>query len=189
MTSARPASQASDEAGERGRWLGVGTRPVRNLDNTGSGYCDVVRALLMVQSQPSPTLIAPARHSRHILAQTSSQTISHRDLSLGSSSSLVYLAAIAWSRARRPCATPNMTVSSPRSSLDRSSFGIVTFTASRTLDVRFECLDVPMVCISNLGNTGSGYCNVVLALQRRSRHVQGKVLALWTSALYCNPKP
>ena len=138
---------------------------------------------------PSPTLIAPARHSRHILAHTSSQTISHRDLSLGSSRRLVYLPAIAWSRARRPCATPNMTVSSPRSSLDRSSSGIVTFTASRTLDVRFECLGVPMVCISNLGNTGSGYCNVVVALQRRSRHVQGKVLALWTSALYCNPKP
>ena len=46
---------------------------------------------------PSPTLIAPARHARHILAHTSSQTISHRDLSLGSSISLVYLADIAWS--------------------------------------------------------------------------------------------
>ena len=62
---------------------------------------------------PSPTLIAPARHARHILAHTSSQTISYRDLSLGSSRRLVYLAAIAWSRARRPCATPNMTASSP----------------------------------------------------------------------------
>ena len=50
------------------------------------------------------------------------------------------------------------------------------FTASRTLDVRFQCLGVPKACISCSYNTGCGYCDVVLALQRRSRHVQGKVL-------------
>ena len=86
---------------------------------------------------PSPTVTAPARHARHILAHTSSQTISHRDLLLGSSRRLVPSAAIAWSRAWRPCATPNMTVPSSRRSPDRSSFCIVIFAASRTLAVRF----------------------------------------------------
>ena len=43
MTSAQPASRASDEAGERGRWLGVGPRPIRCSGITGGGYCDVLR--------------------------------------------------------------------------------------------------------------------------------------------------
>ena len=54
-------------------------------------------------------------------------------------------------------------------------FGIVTFTASHTVDVRFQCLGVPKACVSCSVRTGCGYCNIVLALQRRSRHVQGKV--------------
>ena len=49
------------------------------------------------------------------------------------------------------------------------------FHSVRTLDVRFQCLGVPKACISYSVNTGGGCCNVVLALQRRSRHVQGKV--------------
>ena len=114
---------------------------------------------------PSPTLIAPARHARHILAHTSSQTISHRDLLLGSSRRLVPSAAIAWSRAWRPCATPNMTVPSSRWSPDRSSFCIVIFAASWTLGVRFQWLGVPKVPLAHLVYTRYTCSAAVLAVQ------------------------
>ena len=53
------------------------------------------------------------------------------------------------------------------------------FTASRTLDVRFQCLGVPKACISCSGKTGVGYCNVVLAVQTAAQPALGKVENLW----------
>ena len=129
---------------------------------------------------PSPTLIAPARHARHILAHTSSQTMSHRDLSLRSSRRLVPSAAIAWSRAWRPCATPNMTVPSSRWSPDRSSFCIVIFAASRTLAVRFQCSGAPQASSSCLVCTRRTCSAAVLAVQ--------PIRPAWCEGKFCSQR-
>ena len=129
---------------------------------------------------PSPTLIAPARHARHILAHTSSQTMSHRDLSLRSSRRLVPSAAIAWSRAWRPCATPNMTVPSSRWSPDRSSFCIVIFAASRTLAVRFQCSGAPQASSSCLVCTRHTCSAAVLAVQ--------PIRPAWCEGKFCSQR-
>ena len=131
---------------------------------------------------PSRTLIAPARHARHILAHTSSQTMSHRDLSLRSSRRLVPSAAIAWSRAWRPCATPNMTVPSSRWSPDRSSFCncIVIFAASRTLAVRFQCSGAPQASSSCLVCTRHTCSAAVLAVQ--------PIRPAWCEGKFCSQR-
>ena len=127
-----------------------------------------------------PTLVAPARgayhgRARHILAHTLPQTISRCDLSLSSSRRHIDPAAIAWSQPWRPCATPNMPVPSPCSSLDRAIFGIVIFAASWTLGVRFQWPGVPKIPFARLVDTRRHCLTVGLAVRAaRCQHGKGK---------------
>ena len=114
------------------------------------------------RSSPNPSRARARCHgrARHILAHTLPQTISRCDLSLSSSRRHIDPAAIAWSQPWMPCATPNMPVPSPCSSLDRAIFGIVIFAASWTLGVRFQWPGVPKTSFARLGYTRCHYCTV-----------------------------
>ena len=119
------------------------------------------------RSSPNPSRARARCHgrARHILAHTLPQTLSRCDLSLPSSRRHIDPAAIAWSQPRRACATPNMPVPSPCSSLDRASFCIVIFAASWTLGVRFQWLGVPKVPLAHLVYTRYTCSAAVLAVQ------------------------
>ena len=129
------------------------------------------------RSSPNPSRARARCHgrARHILAHTLPQTISRCDLSLSSSRRHIDPAAIAWSQPWRPCATPNMPVPSPCSSLDRAIFGIVIFAASWTLGVRFQWPGVPKTPFARWVYTRCHYCTVGLSVRAaRCQHGKGK---------------
>ena len=119
------------------------------------------------RSSPNPSRARARCHgrARHILAHTLPQTLSRCDLSLPSSRRHIDPAAIAWSQPRRACATPNMPVPSPCSSLDRAIFGIVIFAASWALGVRFQWLGVPKTPFARLVDTRRHCLTVGLAVR------------------------
>ena len=126
---------------------------------------------------PNPSRARARCHgrARHILAHTLPQTLSRCDLSLPSSRRHIDPAAIAWSQPRRACATPNMPVPSPCSSLDRAIFGIVIFAASWSLGVRFQWPGVRKTPFARLVVTRRSYCTVGLSVRAaRCQHGKGK---------------
>ena len=139
------------------------------------------------RSSPNPSRARARCHgrARHILAHTLPQTISRCDLSLSSSRRHIDPAAIAWSQPWRPCATPNMPVPSPCSSLDRAIFGIVIFAASWTLGVRFQWPGVPKTPFARWVFTRTNYLTAprVSRYERRDASMAGKVFADSGSAL------
>ena len=128
------------------------------------------------RSSPNPSRARARCHgrARHILAHTLPQTLSRCDLSLPSSRRHIDPAAIAWSQPRRACATPNMPVPSPCSSLDRASFCIMIF------GVRFQWLGGPKVPLTHLVYTRRGYCTVGLAVRAaRCQHGRESLRRFW----------
>ena len=162
----------------RNRKRGIVNRQTRRARRERA---DCVYTLMKIRPVPAgPALQGGSFASQDILAHTSSQTMSHRDLSLRSSRRLVPSAAIAWSRAWRPCATPNMTVPSSRWSPDRSSFCIVIFAASRTLAVRFQCSGAPQASSSCLVCTRRTCSAAVLAVQ--------PIRPAWCEGKFCSQR-
>ena len=134
------------------------------------------------RSSPNPSRARARCHgrARHILAHTLPQTISRCDLSLSSSRRHIDPAAIAWSQPWRPCATPNMPVPSPCSSLDRAIFGIVIFAASWTLGVRFQWPGVPKIPFARLVDTHRHCLTVGLSVRAaRCQHGRESLRRFW----------
>ena len=144
------------------------------------------------RSSPNPSRARARCHgrARHILAHTLPQTLSRCDLSLPSSRRHIDPAAIAWSQPRRACATPNMPVPSPCSSLDNAIFGIVIFAASWTLGVRFQWLGVPKVPLTLLVYTRCNYRTVGLAVRAaRCQHGRESLRRFWFLLWSAGPRP